>query len=89
MAAPPEERTPACTESKDRIIDSSADGSRAQGGSRKAEPNGSKKSLCSEGILMEDNFVAEKVSIINKIQQTSTSAPQRLQRESLTINKNP
>jgi hypothetical protein len=30
---------------------------RAQGGSRKSEPNGSKKSHCSEGIFMEDDFV--------------------------------
>jgi hypothetical protein len=89
MAAPPEGRTPACTESKHGTTDSSADGSRAQGGSRMEEPNGSKKSLCFEGILMEDNFVDKKASNFNKVQQTSTSAPQLLQQQSLRINKNP
>jgi hypothetical protein len=36
-----------------------------------------------------DNFVAEKASNFNKVQQSSTSRPQRLQQQSLRINKNP
>jgi hypothetical protein len=35
------------------------------------------------------NFVAEKASNFNKVQQTSTSGPQTIQQESLRINKNP
>jgi hypothetical protein len=36
-----------------------------------------------------DNFVDAKASNFNKVQQTSTSGPQRLQQQSLKINKNP
>jgi hypothetical protein len=36
-----------------------------------------------------DNFVAEKASDFNKVQQTSTSRPQTIQQQSLRINKNP
>jgi hypothetical protein len=36
-----------------------------------------------------DNFVAARASNFNKIQQTSLSRPQRIQQQSLRINKNP
>jgi hypothetical protein len=36
-----------------------------------------------------DNFVSEKASNFNKAQQSSTSTPQRIQQQSLRINKNP
>jgi hypothetical protein len=36
-----------------------------------------------------DNFVADKASNFNKVQQTSTGRPQLHQQESLRINKNP
>jgi hypothetical protein len=36
-----------------------------------------------------DDFVAKKASNFNKVQQRSTSRQQRLQQESVRINKNP
>jgi hypothetical protein len=36
-----------------------------------------------------DDFVADKASNFNKVQQTSTCGPQQLQQQSLRISKNP
>jgi hypothetical protein len=54
-----------------------------------AVPSHNSKRMENRSSGTVDNFVAAKAPNFNEVQQTSTSAPQRLQQPSLRIKENP